>query len=155
MAPLSEDGARDFRQVYDEVTVEVGLDLPSALVATKADLEGAASRWAVLARTLGDIASARCSVATGEGLEEVRGLIWDVCGLKRVYCNPKGRSVSPEAVVLPPEGTVRDLVAALNRAWLERFQQARVSGRSARFPGQAMGPGHVLADGDVVELTVR
>ncbi|HYG56880.1 MAG TPA: TGS domain-containing protein, partial [Symbiobacteriaceae bacterium] len=85
----------------------------------------------------------------------VRQLIWQLAGLKRVYCRPKGKPVSPEPVVLAPEGTVEAFVAALNRAWLGRVQQARVSGASARFDGQVVGLGHVLADGDVVELTVR
>lgn len=78
----------------------------------------------------------------GEGLADVRRLVWDLCGLIRVFCKPKGRQVSPEAVVLPPGASVAEFVAALNRAWIGRCQQARVTGPSARFAGQPVGLNH-------------
>lgn len=93
----------------------------------------------------------RCSTATGDGLDQLRRLIWNLSGLIRVFARPRGKPVSPEAVVLPPGASVEEFVAALNRAWLPRFQQARVTGPSARFAGQAVGLNHTLADGDVVE----
>ena len=129
--------------------------VPTAVVATKGDLEGADDCWLSLSRSLEGRRAVRCSVRSQDGLEEVRRLIWEVCGMKRVYCKPRGKSVSPDPVVLPPDGTVGDLVSSLNRAWLEHFQQARVTGNSARFAGQAVGLDHPLADGDVVELVIR
>lgn len=155
VAPLTPDGLRDFRLVLAEVTAEAGIDLPAALVGTKGDLDQDGACWRELTAALSELPAVRCSVEGGDGLEAVRGLIWDLCGLKRVYCKPKGKPVAPEAVVLPPTGTVEDFVEALNRAWLPRFRQARVSGPSARFDGQSVGLDHLLADGDVVELTVR
>ena len=155
VAPLTREGLADFRDVFAEVTADAGVALPAGLVGTKADLDGAAEHWAGLTAARRDLPAVRCSTATGEGLEEVRRLVWDLCGLKRVFSKPRGKPVSSEAVVLAPGATVTDFVAALDRAWLDRFQQARVTGPSARFPGQAVGPGHVLADGDVVELVLR
>ncbi len=155
VAPLTPQGLRDYEAVVSEVTAELGPDVPTAVVATKGDLEEAEACWSSLSRSLAGRPAVRCSVLQGHGLDEVRGLIWDLCGLKRVYCKPRGKAASPDPVVLPPEGTVSDLMASLNRAWLERFQQARVTGNSARFAGQAVGLGHLLADGDVVELVIR
>lgn len=173
VSPLTPEGLADFRQVYDEVTAEAGVDLPAALVGTKADLDGSGEVWAACRAALaagspglrtdlatGDTVPAglrgvRCSTATGDGLDDVRRLVWDVCGLKRVFSKPRGKPVSPEAVVLPPAATVEDFIRALNRGWLGQCQQARVTGKSARFAGQAVGLDHVLADGDIVELALR
>lgn len=153
--PLTEAGIGEFRQVYAEVAQEAEIDLPCALVGTKQDIEGSPARFDALVGTLGGIAHARCSVATGQGLDDVKQLIWDLCGLVRVFCKPRGKAVSPHAMVLPPGGTVQELVEALNRAWLKTFAKARVTGPSAKFPGQPVGLDHMLADGDVVELILR
>ncbi|HEY3364884.1 MAG TPA: GTPase [Symbiobacteriaceae bacterium] len=155
VAPLSPEGVRDFRLVYEEVTAEAAIDLPAGLLGTKSDLDGADACWTELTAMLPDLPAAHCCAPLDDGLAEARDVIWQISGLKRVFCKPKGKPVSPEAVVLAPEATVADFVAALNRAWLEHFQQARVSGSSARFDGQAVGLNHILADNDVVELTVR
>jgi small GTP-binding protein len=152
VAPLSPDGVRDFRAVLLEVTAEAGIDVPAGLVGGKADLPGAAACWAELTAAMPDLPSVQCSTVTGEGLAEVRELVWGLCGLKRVYCRPRGKAVSGEPVVLGPDGTVADFVAALNRMWVGRVSGGRVSGTSVRFSGQMVGLGHVLADGDVVEL---
>ncbi|MHB9144448.1 MAG: GTPase [Symbiobacteriia bacterium] len=168
VSPLTAEGVADFRQVYEEVTLEAGISLAAALVGTKADLDETGEVWTSLAMGGGREASGgatvagpaglptvRCSTATGEGLDDVRRLVWDLCGLKRAFSKPRGKPVSPDAVVLPPGATVEDFIAALNRAWLDQCQQARVTGTSARFAGQAVGLDHVLADGDVVELVLR
>ncbi len=152
---LDDDGVAGFRRVLSEVTAEAGIDLPYGLIGAKADLAGAPARFAALRDSLPHLPTAACSTATGEGLDAVRQILWDLCGLKRVYCKPRGKDVSPEAIVLPPEATVEDFINALNRAWLGRFKGARVTGPSARFPGQAVGLGHILADGDTVELSGR
>jgi small GTP-binding protein len=155
VAPLTPEGAADFSQVFAEVTAEAGIDVPFGLVGNKADLPGADAVWASVRAALPEAPAARCSAAAGEGLDAVREVIWQLCGLKRVYCKPKGKPVSPEPVVLAPEATVADFVLALNRAWAGRVQQARVTGASARFAGQVVGLQHILADNDVVELTIR
>ncbi|HWI64633.1 MAG TPA: GTPase [Symbiobacteriaceae bacterium] len=156
VAPLTPEGIRDFRAVLFEVTAEAGItDLPMGLVGTKTDLPGADACWAELTSALPDLPSVRCSVAAQAGLEQVRSLVWDLCGLKRIYCKPRGKGVESEPVVLGPEGTVEAFVEALNRAWIGHVHGARVTGGSVRFAGQAVGLNHVLADGDVVELVLR
>lgn len=155
VAPLTEMGFLEFHQVYEEVTAEAGVELPMALAGTKGDLPEADVVWPELLASLPGVRAVRCSTAAGEGLDAVRQLIWSLSGLIRVFAKPRGRAVSPEAVVLPPGATVEEFVRALNRGWMDRFHQARVTGASARFAGQAVGLNHILADGDVVELTIR
>ena len=93
-----------------------------------------------------------CSTATGDGLDAVRRLIWDLSGLIRVFCKPRGSAVSRDAVVLRRDASVDELAAALHRSWSKRVRAALVTGKSAKFPGQSVGRAHVLEDGDVVEL---
>ncbi|HYF91129.1 MAG TPA: GTPase [Symbiobacteriaceae bacterium] len=156
VAPLTPEGVADSQAVFAEVTAEAEIDLPFGLVGTKADLPGAAECWAeVVASLAPGVPVVRCSVAAGEGLEEVQALVWSLCGLKRVYCRPRGKGIAAEPVVLGPAGTVEEFVSALNRAWIGHVAAARVAGPSVRFAGQSVGMGHVLADGDVVELVLR
>lgn len=155
VAPLTPAGVAEFQAVLTEVTAEAGIEIPAGLVGTKAELPGADACWTDLTASLPDVPSVRCSVAARDGLEAVRALVWDLCGLKRVYCKPRGKGVEAEPVVLGPAGAVSDFVEALNRAWVGRVQGARVTGESVRFAGQAVGLNHLLADGDVVELVLR
>lgn len=154
-APLSPQGLDEFREVLTEVSGEAGVDLPCGIAATKGDLPGAGLLWCELTSSLPEVPAVRCSVTDGLGLDAVARLIWELCGLIRVYCKPKGKPVSPEAIVLPPGATVADFISSLNRAWLPRFRQARITGQSVRFDGHAVGLQHALADGDVVELSLR
>jgi len=96
-----------------------------------------------------------CSSETDEGLPELKSAIWNLVGLVRVYPKPRGKPPADEPVVLRPGSTVNDFVAVIHRDWVALLQHARVFGPSARFQGQLVGRGHVLADGDAVELTVR
>lgn len=151
--PLTESGLEDILPVLREIR-EAGIALPAGLVATKADLATSTEAWDILRQAFGDLPAVVCSVTDSTGLEDVRELIWTVSGLIRVYVKPKGRAVASDPVVLAPGSAVHDLVRALNRGWVERFQSARVTGASTRFPHQAVGLDHPLMDGDVVELTL-
>ncbi len=151
VVPLSSEGLSQSLLVEAELRRE-GIDIPSGIVATKSDLGGAGALLADLGASYTARPIAACSVATGEGLDEVRRMIWDLSGLIRVFCKPRGGNVSRDPVVLPKGASVEMLTAALNRAWLHRFRAAHVTGASAKFPGQPVGLDHVLDDGDVVEL---
>lgn len=135
--------------------VDGEIDLRCGVVATKADLAGAARQMDALRAAIPDLPFAACSVVTGSGVDWVRDLVWSLSELIRVFCRPRQKSVSPDAVVLRRGATVADLAQALNRAWLPILRSARVTGPSARFPDQSVGAHHVLADGDVVELEIR
>ncbi len=151
VVPLSPSGIGDAQEVEAELHRE-GIDVPLAIAASKLDLPGAAARVAELRAAYPERRLACCSTATEEGLAEVRRLIWDLSGLMRVFCKPRGGEVSERAVVLPRGAAVEDLVAALRRDWVHRFRSAHVTGPSAKFTGQPAGIDHVLADGDIVEL---
>ena len=151
VAPLSTQGEAEFSLVEAELARQ-GLRAPSGVVATKLDLEGAVDHLPALRALAAPRPVVACSVVRAEGLDAVRDLAWRLCGRMRVFCRPRGAPPAVRAVVLARGATVRDLAAHVSRAWAERLRGAHVSGPSARFPEQRVGPGHVLADGDVVEL---
>lgn len=129
-------------------------ELPWAVVGTKADLAAPAARQAWSARWAG-VPQAVCAADLREGLEEVRQLLWSAAGLMAVYPKRPGQPAAADPVVLPPGSTVGDFVRAMHRGWESRFDAARVTGPSARFAGQTVGRGHILKDGDTVELTLK
>lgn len=120
-----------------------GIDKPSALCLTGLDLPGAREEatahfeQALHERAVGEHAA--CSTLTGEGLDRLLEMVWSMCGLIRVW-RRGDREKRGDPFVLDLES---------------RLSQALIWGSSARFPGQAVGSQHVLADGDEVELRVR
>ena len=60
-----------------------------------------------------------------------------------------------EAVPLHPPATVADVAHAIHRELGRTCIGARVWGPSARFDAQRVGRGHVVADGDVIEVLTR
>jgi ribosome-interacting GTPase 1 len=69
----------------------------------------------------------------------------------RVFPRSDGRRAETP-VIVPAGATTVDFARAVHHDFAEKFRGARVWGHSARFPGQNVGPGHVLAEGDEVEL---
>lgn len=153
VAPLTPGGPEASLRIAADLGRE-GIAVPFGIVATKADVDGADERLTDLRRSRPAELLAVCSTASGEGLGSVRSLIWDLSGLIRVFCKPRGGAVSKNAIVLPQGASVASLTEKLNRAWLSSFRTARVTGASTRFAGQPVGLDHVLRDGDVVELVI-
>ncbi|MGC8487635.1 MAG: GTPase [Clostridia bacterium] len=153
VVPLTEEGLDESRVVAAELDAE-GIAVPRGLVATKSDLDPDGSRLQRLHSAFPHDPVAVCSTTTGDGLETVRALVWDLSGLIRVFSKPRGGRISSDPVVLDGGSTVADLVGRLNRAWMGKVRFAMVTGSSARFAGQRVGLDHVLQDGDVVELAL-
>jgi ribosome-interacting GTPase 1 len=129
-----------------------GIDLPAAVLLTKADLSGAGAAAARAAAAF----PGRPLATTHRDADRrpVVDLLWTLLDRIRIWPAPGGAR-APEPVVLPRGATVADLVSALDGRWLERFRRARVSGPSARYAGQQVGLAHGLADGDEVDVLLR
>lgn len=152
VVPATEQGVIDAFSVVEEVENEASICLPTGVVVTKADVEGAGELVPIVAEQLQEYPLITCSTHTHEGLDEVRELIWKLTGLIRVYPKPRGKELDREPIVLRPGATVEEFILAIHKDWLSRFKQARVSGPSAKFSGMAVGLNHYLQDGDSVEL---
>jgi ribosome-interacting GTPase 1 len=96
------------------------------------------------------------SVATGQGLEDLKERIYDRLGFIRVYLKPKGEKADMEEPLVLLEGcTVRMVCEHLHRDFVDLFRYALVWGKSARFPGQSVGLDHALLDGDVISVITK
>ncbi len=141
----------------DAIRLEVqaaGIDKMSALCLTGLDLPGVREVAARIAagRIGGRVVA--CSALTGEGLDRLKETVWSMCGLIRVW-RRGGKERGDQPFVLRSGDTVGDLARAVHRGFEARLSQALVWGPSAKFPGQAVGRRHALADGDEVELRTR
>ncbi len=128
--------------------------LPTLLVANKADrIEHIEAEL----EALRDLAGVRypmlaVSAATGQGLRELGALLFRLLGVVRVYTKTPGHAAEKTKPFTLREGdTVRDVARLVHRDLEHAVRYARVWGRSG-FDGQQVGPEHVLADRDVVEL---
>jgi uncharacterized protein len=121
-----------------------GIDLPAIVAGTKADDAPPGAARALRAAVGGlDDAS----------LDRLRDAVFALTGLVRIYLRRAG-AAGPDAgpVALRPPVTVADVAAGIHHEVGARCRGARLWGGSARFPGQRVGPGHRLADGDTVEI---
>lgn len=60
-----------------------------------------------------------------------------------------------EAIYLKRGDTVEDMCKSIHKDLLRNFSYAEVWGRSCKQLRQRVGLGHVLADGDVVQISQK
>ncbi len=87
--------------------------------------------------------------------DEVGRVIFDLLELVRVYTKPPLGEPSKKPLVLKRGSTVLDVAKAVHSELYERFAYARIWGPSAKYPGQRVGPDHIVEDGDIVEINIR
>ena len=136
-APVEE-----LRSVLAEVA-EAGIERPSVLVATKSD----ETDGTVLRAAFPESPVVEVSVLDDASVERLRETILQLTGLLRVYLRDGG-----DPIALRPPVTVVDIADSIHHELGARCTGARVWGPSARFEGQQVGRGHVLQDGDSVEI---
>jgi uncharacterized protein len=134
--------AADLRAVMDEVGA-AGIARPAAIVATKSD----EADGALLRAAFPHLEVVEVSVLDDESVERLRGAIWGMTGLMRIYLRD-----GEDPIALRPPATVADVADSIHHELGARCTGARVWGPSARFAGQRVGRAHILADGDTVEI---
>lgn len=146
-SPLDE-----LRVVRAEVAA-AGIEKPGLLAATKSDdaRPGDLERLAVEASPLEAIP---VSILDDASLDTLRGAIWALTGLIRVWLRRDG-VVDGEPLALAPGATVADVADAIHHDLGRTCVGARVWGPSARFDGQRVGREHAVRDGDAVEVLTR
>jgi small GTP-binding protein len=138
-----------FHQVREEVAA-AGIELPSILVATKTD-DAPAGALDRLRAEAPELRVVGVSVLDDESLERLKAEIWRLTGLIRVYLRRDGET-EEEPLALDPGVTIEDVAASIHKEIAAACRGARVWGPSARFPGQQVGRGHCVLDGDIVEV---
>jgi ribosome-interacting GTPase 1 len=123
------------------------------LTANKHDAPGALDRLEVLREWAGDRFPVRAtSTISGEGLDELRGLSYDLLGMIRVYTKIPGRPADRQRPFTIAAGsTIEDLAGAIHRDLDGAVKFAKVWGRGVH-DGQTVKRDHALHDADVVEI---
>jgi ribosome-interacting GTPase 1 len=140
----------------DNVPDPFRVQLPTLLVANKSDLDTDPEEVQALEELTGArFPAIACSAKTGHGLDHFARFLFEALQIKRVYTKPPGQ---------PPDrnrpftvcrgGTVLDVARLVHQDVASRFKFARLWGSGA-FDGQQVGPDHLVADGDVVELHAK
>jgi len=127
--------------------------LPALMVVTGMDLPGAAADLEVLDE-LTEGAWPRVPVAPpeGAGLEELARATFEALDIIRVYSKEPGKDADmARPFTLSRGATVADLAGRIHKDIVAELKHARVWGPSAH-DGQSVKGGHVLMEGDVVEL---
>lgn len=127
-----------------------GIGLPAAVAATKVDEAppGATER---IAAAYPELEVVPVSILDEESLDRFRAAVWRLTGLIRIFLRSDGNA-DPDPAAIRPPATVADVARSIHGELAETCRGAHVWGPSARFPGQRVGRGHVVADGDTVEV---
>lgn len=98
----------------------------------------------------------KLSVKNDQGVERLKRLIFDGLNFMRIYLKPQGGPADMEEPLVILEGsTVKAVCEHLHRDFVDLFRFANIWGSSAKYPGQSVGMGHVLEDGDIVTVILK
>ena len=129
-------------RVVEKRTVAVGLEADLGR-----DRIAAFRSWAE-----GRYPSTCVSTATGEGLDDVRALLFRHSGVVRVYTKKPGHPPDLSQPYTIREGaTVLNVVEQIHKDFVSRLRYVRLWG-SGRFDGQHAPQDHVVQDRDIVEI---
>jgi ribosome-interacting GTPase 1 len=133
------------------------LPLPTLLVANKSDLDPDPDEVRVLEELIGvRFPALAVSARTGANCERLAPLLFEGLAVVRVYTKAPGREADRERPFTVRIGdSVRDVARLVHKDIAAGLRHARLWGSSGQFDGQQVGPDHLVADGDVIELHAR
>lgn len=121
------------------------------VVANKIDAAGP-SRLALYRQAGGALTIVPVSATQGTGLQELRGALFHLLSVIRVYSKAPGRKADNSAPFILKRGaTILDAAQAIHKDFVARLKYARLWGAD-EYQGQMVGRDHVLEDGDMIEL---
>lgn len=139
----------------DEPLHVFSMNLPTLLVANKSDLDPDPGEVEVLEELLGlSYPAVTVSAKSGDGLDEIGAFLFKALEVVRVYTKSPGKPADTDKpFTVRRGGTVLDVAHLVHKDIAESLKFARMWGSGA-YDGQQVGPDHLVADGDVIELHV-
>jgi ribosome-interacting GTPase 1 len=130
--------------------------LPTLLVANKSDLAGGTEDLEALAELADvDFPMLAVSTETGVGLDRIAAFLFEHLSIVRVYTKLPGKPPEQDRPFTVRRGaTVLEVAALVHRDIAGSLRYARAWGARV-YDGQQVGPEHLVADGDIVELHMR
>lgn len=96
------------------------------------------------------------SADKGTNIEHLKQKIFGKLGLMRIYLKKPGKDPDMnEPLIMPDYSTSIEVCRKIHQKFARDFNYAKIWGNSAKFPGQKLGPNHVLQDEDVVEFSFK
>jgi ribosome-interacting GTPase 1 len=129
------------------------LNLPSVLIANKSDLDPDPEEVEILEDLLGlRFPALTVSAKTGDGLEKLGPFLFEALEIVRVYTKTPGKPAdSDKPFTVHRGGTVLDVAGLVHKDIADSLKFARMWGTDV-FDGQQVGPEHLVADRDLIEL---
>jgi hypothetical protein len=138
--------------VEDAILENVTIYKPTLVVANKMDL----ARNGQTSRELSENANLPIVVAsclTGQGLPQIGPTLFRSLDVVRVYTKePNETKPSQHPFVVRAGTTVKDLARNIHTDLAEKYRYSRIWGPTSKFPGERVGPDHILGDQDIVEI---
>ncbi|AFK23130.1 GTP-binding protein [Pyrococcus sp. ST04] len=126
------------------------------IIANKGDAPGSKENYEKLVKAYGDrFKIVPVSAKKKINLDAVKEALYDVADIIRVFTKSPGEEPAYPPIALRKGATVIDVAERIHKDLVKNFRYARVWGKSVKFPGQRVGPDHVLEDGDIVEIHAR
>jgi ribosome-interacting GTPase 1 len=133
------------------------ISLPTILVGNKCDLvDDPAAELQVLAELLElDFPMVTLSALTGAGCEAVGPLLFNALQVVRVYTKQPGKPADTDRPFTLRRGqTVLNVAEQVHKDIASALRYAKIWGTEV-YAGQQVGPEHVLADKDIIELHMK
>ena len=127
------------------------LYVPAAVVVNKSDLLADDIKKQIKKMIKPDLF---ISADTGEGLDELKELIFKKLDLIRIFLKEVGKKADMEEPLIMRKGvTIGEICRKLHRDFEKNFKFARIWGPSSKFPGQDVRKlDKVLQDKDILEI---
>lgn len=94
-------------------------------------------------------------ISRNDSIEKIKHLIWNNLNLIKVYTKQPGKPKDFPPVAFSKGATVELLAKKIHKDFASKFKCAKITGTSAKFPGQKVGLTHKLKDNDIVELHIK
>jgi ribosome-interacting GTPase 1 len=139
----------------EDVILETNLIYkPTIVLANKSDVRDATARAPRLLDGIGsELPVLVVSCLTRSGLSELGKRLFEALDIARVYTKePNATHPSPDPFIIKKGTTVGELSRQIHSVLFRQFKYARVWGKSASYDGERVGIGHILSDGDIVQI---
>ena len=147
-------GDASAEDVEDAIFENVMIYKPTMVIVNKIDLiETTQAPTALVAELDPSLRCVFTSCLTGKGLGDVGGAIFRSLGIIRVYTKePNEARPSKFPFVVRAGTSVGELARHIHTDLADRYRYSRIWGPTSKFAGERVGPEHVLADQDIVEI---
>ena len=128
---------------------------PTLIVANKMDHPSADDNLDLLRESYADeFIIQDVSAITGDGLEDLKGSMFESLGIIRVYTKVPGKPVDyGKPFILKKGSTLVDFAAAVHKDFAHSLHYAKAWGKDI-LDGVQIGKDHIMEDGYVVELHI-